>query len=401
MKYERNFYEIRSNDEILSELKEELNSVGYYSLPFSSTDAIKKFSKTVKQNNIFVVGIGGSILGTKAIYSFLKTTKSFKKKIFFLDTIDPLRINYLLSLVDLNDSYFIAISKSGNTIEPISILKYISTFIDISVKNLAVISENNTNLHKFAIQNSLNFFEISKNVGGRFSVFSAVGLVPLSIIGVDIDSLLKGCRDVHESFFRQEYYYDLIIRKARFLVENKTRFSNNIIFSYSTVFSNFNKWYIQLWAESLGKININGTRQGLTPIALMGPDDQHSFLQLIMDGVRDKTVTFFKIQNFDDPSFIPSNKLFDVFKSSCPDGKSFNQLINFQADATFQAILNKKDIPCDIITIDSIDEKNIARIMYRFQLLVSCIGAFLQINTYDQPAVEEGKLILKKILNND
>ena len=96
----------------------------------------------------------------------------------------------------------------------------------------------------------------------------------------------------YQIVFDHAGYSDPILEKARFFVENKTRFHTNVIFSYSSTLESFNKWYVQLWAESLGKDNINETRQGLPPVGLVGPVDQHSFLQLIMDGVRNKTVTF-------------------------------------------------------------------------------------------------------------
>jgi len=395
MKYERNFYQIKSNEEILKNLKEELEVVGYYSLHEQDISSILSFAKKVTKDYIYIVGIGGSSLGTKAIYTFLRTTNNFNKKIFFLDTIDPLRINYLLSLGDLNSSQFIVISKSGGTIEPVSILKYLDTKIKISKENCSVIAGKNSPLWEFASKNNLEKFIIPEDVGGRFSVFSPVGLIPLSIIGVDIQKLLDGCKKVHESFFNKGEYYNLIINKARFLVENKSRFSMNIIFSYSSVFRDFNRWFVQLWAESLGKRNINGTRQGLTPISLIGPDDQHSFLQLIMDGPRDKTVTFFKIADLKDESLILGKEKFSCFGLDFLNDKSFNELINMQADSTYEAILHKKDIPCDKITITEIDETNIAMLMYRFLLLTSSVGSFMQINTYDQPGVELGKEILK------
>jgi len=402
MKYERNFYEIKSNDEIFEQLNKEQKSIGYYKLPFQDVEEIINYSKTIKQTNIFIVGIGGSSLGTKAIHKFLNTRRRFEKRLFFLDTSDPLEINFLLSNIDIDDSHFIIISKSGNTIETISIFKYLYHKVNISNKTCTVITENNNPLYDFSTQKNIKTFEIKKNVGGRFSVFSPVGLLPLAIIGVDILKLLDGCKTVHNSFFEKSYYYDHIINKARFLVENKSRFVNNIIFSYSTVFSEFNKWYVQLWAESLGKININGTRQGLTPIALLGPDDQHSFLQLIIDGVRNKTVTILKIDNLMDNSKIPANSDLSILNADFLDNKSFNELINFQADATYESIINERDIPCDIITISSVDEECIAKLMYRFQLIVSCIGCFLQINTYDQPGVESGKsLLIKKLSCND
>jgi len=401
MKYERNFYEIKSNDEILNNLTGELERIGYYSLHEQDINHILSYAKKVDKDYIYVIGIGGSSLGTKAIYTFLRTTHIFQKKLFFLDTIDPLRINYLLNLADLNNSHFVVISKSGSTIEPISILKYLNSKIKISKENCSVITGEKTLLWKFASKNNLKKFPIPDNVGGRFSVFSPVGLLPLALIGVDIQKLLDGCKIVHESFFSKGDYYDLIIRKARFLVENKSRFTMNIIFSYSSVFRDFNRWFIQLWAESLGKKNINGTRQGLTPISLIGPDDQHSFLQLIMDGVRDKTITFFKIENLKDDSIIPDNSRFSLFESNYVNTKSFNELINLQADSTYESIIRENDIPCDKITINVIDEVNIAKLMYRYFLLTSCIGSFLQINTYDQPGVELGKSILKDLLKRE
>ena len=400
MLYERNFYEIKSNEEIFKNLKKETKSVGYYSLPYQDISKIENYAASITCNNIYVIGIGGSSLGTKAIYKFLRTTKKFKKKLFFLDTIDPLRINYLLSLSEMTDSHFLIISKSGTTIEPTSILKYLSSKVDITKLNSTIIAGKDTPLYLFSQKKEIQFFEIPEDVGGRFSIFSPVGLLPLAIIGVKIAELLKGCKLVHESFFNKEFYYDLIFGKARFLVENKNRFKINIIFSYSSVFQDFNRWFVQLWAESLGKKNINNTRQGFTPVSLVGPDDQHSFLQLIIEGVRDKTITFFKIDKLNDESLIPDLKEFSIFGSDYLNGKSFNELINLQADSTYEAIIDEKDIPCDKITISKIDEENIAMLMYRFQLLTSVLGAFLQVNTYNQPAVEKGKVILRRKLSS-
>ena len=400
MEYTRNFYEILSNDQIFQKIEVSKNEVGYFDLPYQEITNIDKRSSEINQKHIVVIGIGGSSLGTKAIYNFLRDTKKFKKTLAFLDTIDPLNIDREIEGINLNEAHFIVISKSGNTIEPISIFQYLSSRIDFTSTNCTLISEKESPLHKFAVAKNLSFFELSPKVGGRFSVFSAVGLLPLRAIGADISELLRGCKEVHESFFNKDFYYDHIINKARFLVENKSRFSINIIFSYSSIFHCFNKWFIQLWAESLGKKNINGTKQGLTPISLLGPEDQHSFLQLIMDGPRDKTVTFFKVDNLGIDTTIPKNEDFDIFSLDYINDRRFNDLINLQADATVQAILNQKDIPCDVISIPEINEFNIATLMYRYQLLVSCIGTFLQINPYDQPGVEEGKLLLKEMLHD-
>ena len=403
MKYERNFYQIKSNEEIFKKIVKEKEYIGYYNLPYQNTQEIKDFAKNVKQTHIVVVGIGGSSLGTYAIHKFL-IHKENNKKLHFLESTDPIDLNYRLSKINLKDALFIIISKSGTTIETISIFKYLHSLVSIDKTNCVCITQKDSKLYKYSVKNGIKRFEIPKDVGGRFSVFSPVGLVPLSIMGIDIDELLKGCKEVSDGFFKQidgKYYYDEIMQKARFMVENKNRFNINVIFSYSLLLEGFNKWYIQLWGESLGKININGTRQALTPIALLGPVDQHSFLQLIIDGVRDKTITFIKIEDFEEDTKIPKHSLEYLEEFDYINGIKFKNLINLQADSTIEAIQSLKDVPCDVITIDRVDEFNIAKLMYTFQLLTSVIGSFVQINTYDQPGVENGKKILKEKLKNN
>jgi len=396
MEYSKNFYQIKSNAEIFERIKAEREEVGYYNLPYQDTAEIKEYAESINKKHIIILGIGGSSLGARAIYDFLLPSNDYTKDLLFLETIDPLKVNHLLKSIDLADTQFVIISKSGNTIETISLFKYLDSLVTIDSSNCTVISEAKSALTQFANDNNIKAFDLAENIGGRFSVFSVVGLVPLAMVGVDIDNLLNGCKRVADSFFDQADYYKPIIRKARFLVENKSRFNINVVFSYSSLLENFNKWYVQLWAESLGKINVNGTRQALTPIGLVGPVDQHSFLQMIMDGVRDKTVTFIKIDDLKDSSIIPksnSNK-FDDLGSQYAEGFSFNEVLNMQADATIQSVQEQDDIPCDVVTIRTVDEYNIAKIMFSYQLLVSCIGTFLQINTYDQPGVEYGKLNL-------
>ena len=402
MKYDKNFYQIKSNSEIFERLKAERKEVGYYDLPYQNTTYIQDYAKTISKTHIVVVGIGGSSLGARAIYEFLLPSNSYDKDLLFLETVDPLEIKHSLRSTNLDDTQFVIISKSGNTIETISLFKYLNSLVTIDNSNCTIISEAKSKLTKFANDNNIKTFDLAENIGGRFSVFSVVGMVPLAMVGVDIDNLLNGCKRVSDSFFKQTEYYKPIIRKARFLVENKGRFNINAIFSYSSSLESFNKWYVQLWAESLGKININDTRQALTPIALIGPVDQHSFLQLIIDGVRDKTVTFIKIDNLKDDTIVPrsANSKFNDLDFEYIEGLSFNELLNKQADATIKSVEEQKDIPCDVVTISTVDEYNIAKLMFSYQLMVSVIGQFLQINTYDQPGVEHGKTILKESLKN-
>jgi glucose-6-phosphate isomerase len=400
MKYNKNFYQIKSNETIFKSLEAEVSTIGYYNLPLQDTTNIKKYTQSIQQKYIAIIGIGGSTLGTKAIYNFLKKSKSYDKSLHFFESTDPIDIKSKLTKIDLEDTHFIIISKSGTTIETISVFKYLSSLITINEFNSTIVSETDSQLTKYANKHNIKTFEIPKNVGGRFSVFSPVGLVPLSAVGVNIDDLLTGAKEVRDSFFNKQEYYDQSMKKARFLVENKNKFNINVIFSYSSALENFNKWYIQLWGESLGKININNTKQSHTPIGLIGPVDQHSFLQLIAQGKRDKTVTFIKVDDFEDDTAIPSDTVTGFDDLDYIENLTFSELIENQANATIQAIENLKDIPYDVIIIDKVDEINIAKLMFNYQLLTSIIGEFVQIDTYNQPGVEDGKIILKDILTN-
>ncbi|MEA2016807.1 MAG: glucose-6-phosphate isomerase [Campylobacterota bacterium] len=397
MKYSRNFYQIKSNDDIFKQIIQEKEIIGYYHLPYQDTKNIKEFAATVTQKDIVVIGIGGSSLGTFAIHKFVRGLTN-DKKLHFLESTDPLELKLKVSKINLKDALFIVISKSGTTIEVMSNFKYLHSLVKIDKSNCICITEDDSKLNRYAKANDMKTFTIPKDVGGRFSVFSPVGLVPLAILGIDIDKLLSGCKEISNSFFAKKEYYKEIMTKARFMVENKNRFNINVVFSYSSLLEGFNRWYIQLWGESLGKLNINNTRQGLTPIGLLGPVDQHSFLQLVMQGSRDKTVTFIKVDDFEVDISIPNIKLEGLGEIDYIDNIKFQDMINHQADATIAAVEDLKNIPCDVITIDKVDEFNIGKLMFTFQLLTSVIGKFTQINTYDQPGVEDGKIILKNML---
>ncbi len=398
MNYNCNYNPRLSDNEVFEIVKKEKKTIGYYNLAFQNTEKIKKYAKTVKQKHIAIIGIGGSTLGTYAIYSFLTRSNNYEKKLHFFESTDPIDINSRIENLDLKNTLFIVISKSGTTVETVSVFKYLCSMVKIDKKNCIVITEKDSKLNTFAKENGIKRFQVPKNVGGRFSVFSNVGLVPLAIIGVDIDELLAGCRATYRSFFEQGDQYRQLMTKARFMSEHKHRFNNNVVFSYASGLEGFNKWYVQLWGESLGKIDNDNTHQGLTPIGLLGPVDQHSFLQLIIEGKRDKTITFIKVDNFSDDSKIPDIELKGLEELNYLNNLNFSDLINHQADSTIKAVEDLKHIPCDTIIIDKVDEFNLAKLMYSYELLTSLLGVFLFIDTYNQPGVESGKIILKKKL---
>ena len=396
-----------SDKEIFAEIKKEREIIGYYSLPYVDTTVLKTRLDDLNfpQKQIAIIGIGGSTLGTYAIYNFMKYNKQhnkcLKKELFFFESTDPVNLNGTLAQLNLSDTLFIVISKSGTTIETISIFKYLMSIVKIDKSNLLVITEDDSKLNTFARANDINSFDIPKNVGGRFSVLSNVGLVPLYLAGFDIDELLKGARKSSDSFFDKKKLFKHLIKKARTYYEFKDVYNMNAIFSYSQLLEGFNKWYVQLWGESLGKVDVNNTNQGLTPIGLLGPVDQHSFLQLIVEGQRDKTVTFIKIKDFKDNTKIAPISLEGLEELDYVNNLNFKELINLQADATIASVKEyKKDIPIDIIEIEEISEFEIGKLLFYYELLTSIVGKFLRINTYDQPGVEGGKIILKGMLKN-
>ena len=279
-----------------------------------------------------------------------------------------------------------------------SIFKTVLSYFDIDLENsdkkrVIIISDEGSPLCRFADNYGLKAYTIPGNVGGRFSVLSAVGVVPLALAGYNVKDILEGARVFLESFFNSQEEHVAI--KAFFQVQNYKKYPINVLFSYGDALEDFTKWFIQLWAESLGKIDAKGNNVGLTPVAHVGSVDQHSFLQLIMQGPRDKTVTFIKVSNFENNLSIPDMSLIDLEKTDYVNAHSFNELINTECDATKESMV-AMNIPVDMIILDKIDEKNIGELIMYFELLTSYAGALFGINTYDQPGVEFGKKILVK-----
>ncbi|MDP3266984.1 MAG: glucose-6-phosphate isomerase [Sulfuricurvum sp.] len=381
-------------------LKYERGTVGYYDLPSSSISLcadVKKslLSSTVFFNTIAIVGIGGSSLGIKAIDRLLRSSTPHAKKIVYFENSDPISIAYEASRIEFAKTLFVVISKSGGTVETLSIFKYLIAKFDIDLKNssqIVVVSDDGSILSQFSDHYGLKRFIIPSNVGGRFSVLSAVGVIPLVLAGFNVEGVLGGAKIFSEQFWARKEEH--VLQKAAYYVSNAKVFPLNVLFSYSDTFEEFGKWVVQLWGESLGKRNTRGERVGLTPISLIGSVDQHSFLQLIIEGPLNKTVTFMHIEHSRDELMIPELSLPFLEKSDFVNGESFNTLINAQCKATMESVL-QSGVSVDDITWDCIDEKSVGQMIMYYELLTSAAGALLEINTYDQPGVEHGKKILE------
>ncbi len=383
----------------------ESGDIGYYTLPedMATLSEVKDFCENYDFSaikNVVVIGIGGSSLGTKAIDHMLSHTENRNdKNLIFMENVDPNEMQRNLKDVKFEESFFIMISKSGGTIETTSHVKYIMDKYAVSfedaafVKHFAIITDPLSPLDKFAKDFALTTFHLPLNVGGRFSIFTPVGLLPLTILGYDVDKLLQGARELKKSFFDKKQ--DAMVQKAHYYASNQERLPINVLFTYSSSFKYFNDWFVQLWGESLGKINRDGNNVGLTPIGIVGSVDQHSFLQLIIEGPKNKTVTMIKVEDFENEMTIPDITIPHLEKTNFINNHSFNTLINAQCDATMQSIKDQ-GVDVDMITLPRLNESWAGEMIMYYELLTSITGHFLNVNTYDQPGVELGKVILKE-----
>lgn len=403
-------YETKSLDPFTIEkayeaLKYERSSVGYYDLPISSTSLCSEVKNSLLSSSVFfdtiaVVGIGGSSLGIKAIDRLLRSSTPHAKKIVYFENSDPISIAYESSRIAFAKTLFVVISKSGGTVETLSIFKYLISKFEIDLVNspqIIIVSDEGSILSQFADHYSLKRFVIPSNVGGRFSVLSAVGVIPLVLAGFHMEGVLEGAQNFADSFWERKEEH--LLQKAAFYVGNAKVSPINVLFSYSDTFEEFGKWVVQIWGESLGKRNTRGERVGLTPISLIGSVDQHSFLQLIIEGPLNKTVTFMHIEHSRDELMIPKLSLPFLEKSDFVNGESFNTLINAQCQATMQSVL-ESGVNVDEITWECINEESVGQMVMYYELLTSAAGALFEINTYDQPGVEHGKKILEGYFTN-
>ena len=315
-----------------------------------------------------IVGTGGSMLGPKAFASI-----SSNSNVKFLHSIDPISVQKILSDIDFKDTGFLVISKSGKTTET---LKH---FLELKPDNTIIMSE--INFHKHHIP-----FE--KDIGGRFCMFSNVGKVTSKILGLDFDKFIAGAKKaLNES--SENDFFDRIIEMVKSPI--------HVIWTYGDRLEDFSKWLVQLFAESLGKKNKNGTRVGQTPITSKGPDDQHSLLQLYLDGPLDK---YFSMMHLNESDPIP-NKNYDGNHNLLKklSNISFQDLMSFCFESTKETLVNH-NIPGRSIVINDYNEFALGYLMMRSVLEVIAMSIVLDVNPFDQPAVEEVKIKIHEKIDN-
>jgi glucose-6-phosphate isomerase len=350
-----------------------------YEFDFSAA-TIKKYSK---YKNIVIIGMGGSILGAKSIYSFFK--KKIKKNVFFLDNLD-LNLEYN-KIKNLKNCCFIVISKSGNTLETIVNLSTI--FSKSLLKNkLIIITEFSDNaLMSIAKKYQADVIEHKDFISGRYSVLSETGIFPAALMGVNFIKL----KNLKKLLKRKEFTSALIQNVAAIYTLSKKRINNSIILSYDSSLNDLGYWYQQLVAESLGKKG-----KGITPTLSFGPKDHHSLFQLYLDGPKDKFFTFFHSSNKESLFKIKH----DVISTETRfiKNKSLNSIINAQINAA-KNIFKLKKIPFREINFQKKNEEELGETFIFFVLETILLSRLMNINPFNQPAVEQIKVETRNILN--
>jgi len=344
-------------------------------------------------DSIVVLGIGGSALGTQAI-SKAFGEKNHRKKLFVIDNVDPFTLEEIISKLNYERTLFLVISKSGETIETLS--QFIFFYDEIIRQGLNphkhfifITDPQKGFLRKLAKEKGFKCFELPEDVGGRFSVLSNVGLVPSYCFGVNIKELLSGADKIDKNSLEKVFMFSLLlyllnIRRSKKIV---------VMMPYCDRLIQFSAWFSQLWAESLGKKygkNNEIIRTGQTPIIARGVTDQHSQLQLYLEGPKDKVIILLKSR--EKKHLIINNSFKEYDSVNFLDKKSFDELYEAEFKGTYGALLNE-GIPTIIIDIEKVDMETLGGLFYFFEVATALSGELYEINPFNQPGVELGKKI--------
>ncbi|KKP40017.1 MAG: glucose-6-phosphate isomerase, glucose-6-phosphate isomerase [Candidatus Peregrinibacteria bacterium GW2011_GWF2_33_10] len=405
---------------------------GFYSVidDKNVVKSINDFAKNLKGqfDDIVVLGIGGSALGTICLQQSLKnlfenchscesrnlkssnskipasagmTEKEKNPNLHIIDNIDPELISELDQILDYKKTLFIVVTKSGSTPETLAQYFYFRQKCDNQKlnpkKHFVFITDPKLGLlRKIANEEKIPIFDVPENVGGRFSVLTAVGLLPAKLIGINIEKLLKGAQKMRDLFLSENFAKNLSFQIAtiQYLLSKKQK-TITVMMPYAQKLIKFSDWYRQLLAESIGKAQDNNGKTinvGLTPINSLGVTDQHSQSQLYMEGPNDKFFIFIKVLNHGQKIPIPYAPELEYLKNV-----DFQKLLHTEMQGAMQA-LTKNNRPNILIEINKIEEENLGELFMLFEGSIAFLGEFFNINAFDQPGVELSKILTKKLL---
>ena len=378
-KFNKIFLETKND---VKNLKKTLNVLDEnFKFNFNTND-LKNFKRF---KTIALIGMGGSILGTEAIYQFLE--KKIKKKIYFFNDLDENKLINFKKKENSSRVLFIIVSKTGNTVETISNV-FLLNIVKKNSKNIILISEKNNNL-LFSLSKKLNLFfiEHKKNVGGRYSVLSEVGIVPAYLFGINIFNLRSEILEIFKETNKSLLKSDVV--EVTNLMNSK-KIKNLILLNYCPELEKFLYWCQQLIAESLGKKN-----KGFLPVISNAPKDHHSLLQLFLDGPKDKIFYIFSCEK-ESREKININKNINI--NEFLHKKKLSSVKDAQRKALVKSLIDK-DIPLREFKISEINESVLGKLFSLFIVETVLIGKLSNINPFDQPAVEQVKISTKKLLS--
>lgn len=378
---------------------------GFPHLPFQTSviKDVNDFAAGVRgsYDTVCVVGIGGSALGAWALDCAMRGPHPVQgaftpehPRLVILDNVDPSFTEQALASMDRKKTLVVVIAKSGGTAETVSTFLIVREWLNDAKRIVAVTTQGKGDLFALAQQEGYRTFAIPENVGGRFSVLSPVGLVPAALIGIDIRKLCRGAAQMTHLCWQEDLEENVALRGALYhwLVWTRKNKPIQVAFPYSNHLWGTAFWFRQLWAESLGKArNRSGetVHTGQTPIAALGATDQHSQVQLYIEGPNDKVFTFWAVEKFSAAGKIPKARTglaaFDALA-----GQSLSKLIDAERRATAAAMVANGRPNCTV-TLDRVDEEHVGAFLQMMEFQTAFMGELLNINAFDQEGVELGK----------
>ncbi|TAK48345.1 MAG: glucose-6-phosphate isomerase [Xanthobacteraceae bacterium] len=360
-------------------------------------------------SDIVILGTGGSSLGAQALVQLAGSTVSGLglvgggQRLHFLDNLDPLTFDAMLARLPLATTRFVAISKSGGTAETLmqtmaalDAARHAGLEAKIPVLFLGL-SEPARPDRKNALRDLLTHFKVpmldhDTGVGGRFSVLTNVGLLPAALAGLDIVAVRAGAAAALAPVLGRSPAREVAPAVGAALAVALARHNDkaiSVMMAYADRLERFTRWYVQLWAESLGKDG-----KGTTPVAALGPVDQHSQLQLFIDGPRDKLFTVITVDTAHKGPRMPVDLVRLCGEDALSD-RTIGDLVAAQGRATAET-LTKNGCPVRTFHIDRLDEAALGELMMHFMLETIIAANLIGVDAFDQPAVEEGKVLAKK-----
>ncbi len=385
--------------------------MGWSELPYNQAEVVRDIIYTAsdirqRADNFVVLGIGGSALGPTAVFNALchfrhNDLDPDKRSIKFFveDNVDPERMLALLDVIDVKRTVFNVITKSGATSETMSQYLIISDILKKKIGDkwadhiIATTSESSGNLIKLAKVEGFKTFFIPDGVGGRFSELCPVGLLPAAVLGVDIISMLRGASEMDKACNSADPFKNSALMAAvlQFIAMEKGK-NISVMMPYADSLRYMADWYCQLWGESLGKaVDLDGNKVnvGQTPVKSLGVTDQHSQVQLYTEGPFDKVVTILAVDKFrGDVVIADGAEEFADVNFLC--GHTLSELLNTERIATEYALTRSKHMN-NTITLGEVNANTIGQLIMFFELQTAYCGSLMNIDTFNQPGVEEGK----------